>query len=298
LSLPKWERKQVEPAARRTQIRRIETSTSPPNGVPQNRADHSYAAAEKIMGLESGRLAMPANVLSSQFAKPVRTWFVATAKLKQPIRTAIIEDDPALRKMIVSLLQADPDYAVVAEFAEGGAAIAAIPQMALDIALVDIGLPDISGIDVIRELKALCPQCNVLVVTTFGDEKTVTSALEAGADGYLLKGIALEELKRDLHALQDGGSPLSPMIARKLLNRLQTKAVDEKSDAGGETSLTPRKHEILAMIAKGFSYAETSKICSISAATVHSHLKRIYRKLEVHSKTEAVYEARRRSLIH
>jgi DNA-binding NarL/FixJ family response regulator len=228
----------------------------------------------------------------------MRTWFVATAKLKQPIRTAIIEDDPALRKMIVSLLQADPDYAVVAEFAEGGAAIAAIPQMALDIALVDIGLPDISGIDVIRELKALCPQCNVLVVTTFGDEKTVTSALQAGADGYLLKGIALEELKRDLHALQDGGSPLSPMIARKLLNRLQTKAVDEKSDAGGETKLTPREHEILAMIAKGFSYAETSKICSISAATVHSHLKRIYRKLEVHSKTEAVYEARRRSLIH
>ena len=179
-----------------------------------------------------------------------------------------------------------------------GRRLPAIPQMALDIALVDIGLPDISGIDVIRELKALCPQCNVLVVTTFGDEKTVTSALEAGADGYLLKGIALEELKRDLHALQDGGSPLSPMIARKLLNRLQTKAVDEKSDAGGETKLTPREHEILAMIAKGFSYAETSKICSISAATVHSHLKRIYRKLEVHSKTEAVYEARRRSLIH
>jgi DNA-binding NarL/FixJ family response regulator len=318
LSRPKWERKQVEPAARRTQIRRIETSTSPPNGVPQDsskaalgvihdavriglhfdRADDSYAAAEKIIGLESGRLAMPANVLSSQSAKPVRTWFVATAKLKQPIRTAIIEDDPALRKMIVSLLQADPDYAVVAEFAEGGAAIAAIPQMALDIALVDIGLPDISGIEVIRELKALCPACNVLVVTTFGDEKTVTSALEAGADGYLLKGIALEELKRDLHALQDGGSPLSPMIARKLLNRLQTKAVVDKSDAGGETSLTPREHEILEMIAKGFSYAETSKICSISTATVHSHLKRIYRKLEVHSKTEAVYEARRRSLIH
>jgi len=267
-------------------------------GLHFDRADDSYAAAEKIIGLESGRLAMPANVLSSQSAKPVRTWFVATAKLKQPIRTAIIEDDPALRKMIVSLLQADPDYAVVAEFAEGGAAIAAIPQMALDIALVDIGLPDISGIDVIRELKALCPACNVLVVTTFGDEKTVTSALEAGADGYLLKGIALEELKRDLHALQDGGSPLSPMIARKLLNRLQTKAVVDKSDAGGETSLTPREHEILEMIAKGFSYAETSEICSISAATVHSHLKRIYRKLEVHSKTEAVYEARRRSLIH
>ena len=210
--------------------------------------------------------------------------------------TAIVEDDPASRKMIVSLLQADPNYVVVAEFAEGKAAIAALPQLALDIALVDIGLPDISGIEVIRNVKRVCPQCNVLVITTFGDEKTITSALEAGADGYLLKGTPLEELKRDIAALRDGGSPLSPMIARKLLNRLQTATAEEKPDAG-ETALTRREHEILQMIAKGFSYAETSTICGISAATVHSHLKSVYRKLEVHSKTEAVYEARRRKLI-
>jgi DNA-binding NarL/FixJ family response regulator len=223
---------------------------------------------------------------------------VAAAKLTRPIRTAIVEDDPASRKMIVSLLQADPDYIVVAELAEGQAAIAALGHLALDIALVDIGLPDISGIDVIRSLKALNPDCNVLVITTFGDEKTVTSALEAGADGYLLKGTALEELKRDIRALRDGGSPLSPMIARKLLNRLQTRAADQRAETAAETTLTPREHEILDMIAKGFSYAETSKICGISPATVHSHLKSVYRKLEVHSKTEAVYEARRRKLIH
>ena len=223
---------------------------------------------------------------------------MSAAKLNRPIRTAIVEDDPASRKMIVSLLQADPDYVVVAELAEGKAAIAALAHLALDIALVDIGLPDISGIDVIRSLKSLHPQCNVLVITTFGDEKTVTSALEAGADGYLLKGTALEELKRDIRALRDGGSPLSPMIARKLLNRLQTRAADEKAEFAAETTLTPREHEILDMIAKGFSYAETSKICGISPATVHSHLKSVYRKLEVHSKTEAVYEARRRKLIH
>jgi DNA-binding NarL/FixJ family response regulator len=223
---------------------------------------------------------------------------VPTAILKTPIRTAIVEDDPASRKMIVSLLQADADYAVVAEFAEGKPAIAALSHMMLDIALVDIGLPDISGVEVVRKLKALCPQCNVLIITTFGDEKTITAALEAGADGYLLKGIALEELKRDIHALRDGGSPLSPIIARKLLNRLQSRAADENPDSsGGETKLTRREREILEMIAKGFSYAETSKICRISAATVHSHLKSVYRKLEVHSKTEAVYEARRRRLI-
>jgi DNA-binding NarL/FixJ family response regulator len=222
---------------------------------------------------------------------------VTTATPKKPIRTAIVEDDPASRKMIVSLLQADPNYVVVAEFAEGKAAIAALSQLALDIALVDIGLPDISGIEVIRNVKRVCPQCNVMVITTFGDEKTITSALEAGADGYLLKGTPLEELKRDIAALRDGGSPLSPMIARKLLNRLQTATAEEKPDAGGETALTRREQEILEMIAKGFSYAETSAICGISAATVHSHLKSVYRKLEVHSKTEAVYEARRRKLI-
>lgn len=217
---------------------------------------------------------------------------------KTSIRTAIVEDDPALRKMIVSLLHADPNYVVVAEFAEGRPAIAAMPHLALDIMLVDIGLPDVSGIEVIRKLKSLCPGCSALVVTTFGDERTVTAALEAGADGYLLKGTALEELKRDIHALQDGGSPLSPMIARKLLNRLHARAVADTPDVAGDTRLTRREHEILQMIAKGFSYAETSQICGISAGTVHSHLKRIYRKLEVHSKTEAIYEARRRSLIH
>ena len=223
---------------------------------------------------------------------------VATGKSEKPIRTAIVEDDPALRKMIVSLLQADSNYAVVAEFAEGKPAIEAVQYLALDIILIDIGLPDISGIDVIGRVKMLCPECSTMVITTFGDEKTVTAALEAGADGYLLKGNALDELKRDIHALRDGGSPLSPMVARKLLNRLQNKTIGEETDPGSETSLTRREHEILEMIAKGFSYAETSKICGISPATVHSHLKRIYRKLEVHSKTEAVYEARRRSLIH
>jgi DNA-binding NarL/FixJ family response regulator len=223
---------------------------------------------------------------------------VTDASFKKPIRIAIVEDDPVLRKLLVSTLQADADYAVVAEFGEGKAAVAAIPHLAPDIVLVDLGLPDMSGIDVIRQLKAMNAAGNVMVVTTFGDERTITAALEAGADGYLLKGVALEELRRDVHFLQNGGSPLSPMIARKLLNRLQSKVSAQKPDSGGDSGLTKREHEILEMIAKGFSYAETSKICGISAATVHSHLKSIYRKLEVHSKTEAVYEARRRSLIH
>lgn len=219
------------------------------------------------------------------------------SKPEKPIRIAVIEDDLASRKMLVSTLEADADYAVVAEFSEGNTAIAAIPDLTPDIVLVDLGLPDVSGIDVIRKLKALNPEFSVLVVTTFGDEKTVTSALEAGADGYLLKGTALEELRRDIRFLQSGGSPLSPMVARKMLDKLRAGVRGGKPEAVGDSTLTKREQDILEMIAKGFSYTETSKICGIASATVHSHLKSIYRKLEVHSKTEAVYEARRRSLI-
>jgi DNA-binding NarL/FixJ family response regulator len=187
---------------------------------------------------------------------------------RAPLRVAIVEDDLAARNMLVATLQADADYTVVAEFAEGRAAV-----------------------------SATHPGCDVLVVTTFGDERTITSALEAGADGYLLKGAPLEEMRRDIHSLRAGGSPLSPMVARQLLNRLQAKPADDKAVDADNGRLTRREHEILVMITKGFSYAETSQICGIAAATVHSHLKSIYRKLEVHSKTEAVYEARRRSLI-
>lgn len=222
---------------------------------------------------------------------------VANTESKTPIRIAIVEDDLSLRKVLVSTLQADPDYVVVAEFSEGGAAVSAMAKLTPDMVLVDLGLPDMSGIDVIQQIKAFDPQCDILVVTTFGDERTITSALEAGANGYLLKGTTLEELRRDIHHLRNGGSPLSPMVARQLLNKLQAKPADSTPQTTTGTKLTPREHDILQMIAKGFSYAETSQICGVASATVHSHLKSIYRKLEVHSKTEAVYEARRRSLI-
>jgi DNA-binding NarL/FixJ family response regulator len=222
---------------------------------------------------------------------------VVDAESETPIRIAIVEDDLTLRQVLVSTLEADPDYVVVGQFADGESAVRNMPALGPDMVLIDLGLPDMSGIDVIRQLKASDPDCDILVVTIFGDERTITSALEAGANGYLLKGASLEELRRDVRHLRTGGAPLSPMVARQLLNKLQAKPADSKPQVGNGTKLTKREHDILSMIAKGFSYAETSQICGVASATVHSHLKSIYRKLEVHSKTEAVYEARRRSLI-
>jgi DNA-binding NarL/FixJ family response regulator len=222
---------------------------------------------------------------------------VVDAESETPIRIVIVEDDLTLRQVLVSTLEADPDYVVIGQFADGKTALRSIPGLAPDMVLIDLGLPDMSGIEVIRQLKVSAPECDILVVTIFGDERTITSALEAGANGYLLKGASLEELRRDVRHLRTGGAPLSPMVARQLLNKLQAQPADSKLQVGNGTKLTKREHDILQMIAKGFSYAETSQICGVASATVHSHLKSIYRKLEVHSKTEAVYEARRRSLI-
>jgi DNA-binding NarL/FixJ family response regulator len=215
----------------------------------------------------------------------------------KPTRVVVVEDDSATRKMLVAALEADADYKVVAEFGEGVAALASLKQIEHDLVLLDLGLPDISGIEIIRAIGATHPQCDVVVITTFGDDHSVFSALEAGARGYLLKGATAEELRRDVRLLRDGGSPLSPSIARKLLDRLSVKKADQILPQHKESSLTLREIEILQLIGQGFSYNETAVHCHIKNVTVHAHLKSIYRKLAVHSNIEAVYEARRKNII-
>jgi DNA-binding NarL/FixJ family response regulator len=214
-----------------------------------------------------------------------------------PIRVVVVEDDAATRKMLVSALEADVDYKVVAEFSEGVPAIASVKEIKPDLLLVDIGLPDISGIQIVREIGATHPKCDILVITTFGDDHSIFSALEAGARGYLLKGVTAEELRRDIRHLRDGGSPLSPSIARKLLDRLNADKSEQTAPSNSDVLLTSRETEVLQLIGQGLSYAETAAHCKVTNSTVHAHLKNIYRKLAVHSNIEAVYEGRRRKLI-
>jgi DNA-binding NarL/FixJ family response regulator len=215
----------------------------------------------------------------------------------KPARVVVVEDDAATRKMLVNALEADADYKVVAEFSEGGPAIASVKEIRPDLLLIDLGLPDVSGIQVIREIGATYPKCDILVITTFGDDHSIFSALEAGARGYLLKGVTSEELRRDVRLLRDGGSPLSPSIARKLLDKLSANKSERTASPQNEALLTPREIEILRLIGQGLSYNETAVHCKITNATVHAHLKSIYRKLAVHSNTEAIYEGRRRKII-
>jgi len=210
-----------------------------------------------------------------------------------PVTIALVEDDDEARGRLVASIRSDPSLRLVGEYRTGADALAEIARGTPDVFLVDLGLPDMPGLEVVRQIAARHPSCDILVVTIFGDEESIISALEAGAHGYLLKGALEHDIAEDIRQLRNGGSPLSPVIARQVLKRL----VPGRRAASANSQLTPRETEILNAIARGFTYAETGELLHLSVQTVHTHLKNIYKKLAVHSKTEAVFEADRRRLL-
>lgn len=210
-----------------------------------------------------------------------------------PVTVALVEDDDEARKRLVASINSDTSLKLVGEYAAGAAALAGLASGAPDVFLVDLGLPDMPGREVVKRVAEKFPACDILVVTVFGDEESVIGAFEAGARGYLLKGALEHDIAEDIRHLRSGGSPLSPVIARQVLKRL----VPARAAQAADSLLTPRESEILNAIARGFSYAETASLLHLSVQTVHTHLKNIYKKLAVHSKTEAVFEADRRRLL-
>jgi DNA-binding NarL/FixJ family response regulator len=214
-------------------------------------------------------------------------------------QVAMVEDDADTCERIALSIRRQDWLELTVTYATGAAALEGLQSDAPDVLLVDLGLPDMSGLEVVRFAAERHPGCNVLVITMFGDEANVLAALEAGASGYLLKGSLTRDITVDIRDLRDGGSPLSPVVARQVLRRLQRPppSRSEAMEKDGETGLSAREVEILNAISRGFSYAESAAILGISVGTVHTHLKRIYGKLAVHSKTEAVFEANRRGLL-
>lgn len=164
-----------------------------------------------------------------------------------------------------------------------------------DIVLTDLGLPDGSGLEVIREAVRK-PGREVLVLSIFGDEANVLAAIDAGAGGYLLKDGSMDSIRDHLRCLRDGGSPLSPRIARTLIRRTRgARTIDTTAAAEiGPELLSDREHDVLTGIGKGFSYAEVADTLKITTNTVRTHIRRIYEKLSVNSRTEALYEYNRR----
>jgi DNA-binding NarL/FixJ family response regulator len=163
--------------------------------------------------------------------------------------------------------------------------------------MADIGLPDGSGIDIIREAQQKHPKMEVMVLTVFEDEQSVVEALEAGATGYLLKEHAFERLGESVMALMQGESTISPKVARFLLKRFTPATEDKPKAELSSRSLTGRECEVLELIAKGYSYNEVGDSLKLSTNTIRAHIRNIYRKLAVKSRSEAVFEAAQLGLI-
>ena len=175
----------------------------------------------------------------------------------------------------------------------------------VDVLLTDLGLPDGSGIDLIRFQKAHNPACESLVMSVFGDEDSVIRSIEAGALGYIQKDATSSDVASVILELKAGGSPISPLIARRLMQRLVAGTSAQgtpPAQPGGPrgsalATLSARELEVLSTMARGFSHAEVAEQMCLSVFTVRTHVKRIYEKLTVRSKTEAVYQARRMGLL-
>ena len=198
----------------------------------------------------------------------------------------IVEDDPPTRKRLEAVVAGIPGLSLLGSTGTAAEARSALGERP-DVMLVDLGLPDGSGVDVIREAQRVSPATRAMVITVFVDERHVMDAIAAGAMGYLLKDGSAEYVGQSIAELLAGGSPISPPIARHLLQRFQA----PRPARGGDSPLTARELEILTYIAKGFSVAEVGDLLGISSRTVTTHVQHIYRKLEVTSRSEAVFEA-------
>lgn len=209
------------------------------------------------------------------------------------IRIIIVEDDPVTLGRIEHCLAGLEDMTVVGTATNLAQSQPLIAAGGYDVLLCDLGLPDGSGVDVIRASSIAHPDADIIVITIFAEQAKVLNSIKAGARGYLLKDENLEGCAERIREVRAGGSPISPVIARQLLRQL----APATASGGPEVALTPRETEVLNMLARGFSYGEIADILHLSAQTIATHVKNLYRKLEVCSRSEAVFEASARGII-
>ncbi len=201
--------------------------------------------------------------------------------MKTPV--AIVEDDADLCENIASLIARSKSLKFLSAFSSGEEALARLPALLPAVVVMDINLPGISGVECTRLLKSVLPETQVLMLTMFDDAESIFGALRAGASGYLLKRSAPAGLVEAIQQAAEGGAPMSPQIARKVVQFFRSPGAGSADDDG----LTDRERELLSLLARGDQYKEIADQLSISMDTVRSHIRRIYKKLHVHSRTEA-----------
>ena len=203
-----------------------------------------------------------------------------------PLRVSVVEDDDVIREQLVAQLNHARGFACVSNHRSAEAALAEIPKQKPDVVLMDINLPQMSGIDCVRQLKGLMPQTHFVMLTIYEDSEAIFKSLLAGAVGYLLKG-RRGSAARVLEAVQDaahGGAPLNSLIARKIVQYFH----HQSAGLAAEQPLSVREREVLEMLSQGLLYKEIAQALGVSLDTVRKHCHNIYEKLRVHSRTEAV----------
>jgi DNA-binding NarL/FixJ family response regulator len=202
------------------------------------------------------------------------------------IKIAIIEDIKDIALTIQSMINTQVDMECVHVYHNAEDAIQFVPHQAIQIIIVDIGLPRASGIEAIRSIKALCPKILFCMFTVYEDDEKIFKSLQAGANGYILKGASRDKILASIRELFEGGSPMSPTIARRIIETFTEKNQNASSDIS--SILTNRESELLHLLSKGMLYKEIADQMNITIGTVKQHIHKIYEKLQVNNKTEAI----------
>lgn len=201
-----------------------------------------------------------------------------------PISVAIVEDDRAVRASLAGILQRTPDCCCVGEYGSAEEALQRLPALKPDVVFMDINLPSMNGVECVRRLSQLSPRARILMLTVREDPESIFNSLAAGASGYLLKPIRAAALVAAVKDVYGGGAPMTSNIARKVVQSFK-RAGTPRSET---ESLSPREQGVLDALSKGYSYKETADLLGISYSTVHTHIERIYHKLHVQSRGQAV----------
>ncbi|OAM53196.1 DNA-binding response regulator [Methylovorus sp. MM2] len=214
------------------------------------------------------------------------------------IRLVLIEDDIQFNRHFKDAMKLTDEVVLLGTASSVKDGLALIKTTEVDVLVVDLGLPDGSGIELIKAAKKRLPTCQIMVFSIFGDEVNVLKSIEAGATGYLLKEYTPDQLIQEIKNLHAGGSPISPIIARQILLRMHAGKSESAEKEGTDTSsLSSREQEVLNLITQGFSYGDIAKKLDISYHTVRTFVRRVYLKLEVNSQAEAVAKGRDKGLL-
>ena len=201
------------------------------------------------------------------------------------ITISIVDDQADLREQIAGYMNASPGICCLHAYADSSEALAKLPRQPTDVVLMDINLGDhsLDGIECVRQLKLLLPATQIIMLTVFEDTEKIFKALASGASGYLLKRMPPQQLLEAIHEVMSGGSPMSAPIARKVVQSFQS---GTGANTGAE--LSPREHEVLVALSEGLAYKQIAGQLDVSIHTVRNYIRRIYEKLHVQSRTEAV----------